>query len=67
MDPLNDLTSETHRLSSQARRAFLDGDPTKAQRFLYNLWNYLTVNIAGSAPEPNDSTKPATLLKDSKK
>ena len=55
MDPLNNLTSEAHRLASQARRAFLEVHPTKAYEHLTILWNFLTDELAGSAPEPCES------------
>jgi len=41
VDPLNDLTSEAHRIASQARRAFLEGHPVKASEFIEQLYLFL--------------------------
>jgi len=40
-DPLNDLTSETHRLAGKARRCFLEGHPTIAYEIIAELYNFL--------------------------
>lgn len=42
MDPLNNVTSEAHRLASQARRAFLEGHIETCKAELAELTNYLT-------------------------
>lgn len=41
IDPLNELTSEAHRLASQARRAFLEGHPETCKVHLSELTRFL--------------------------
>ena len=40
-DPLNELTSEAHRIASQARRCFLEGHPIEAYEYLGKLHSFL--------------------------
>jgi len=59
MDPLNDLTSEAHRLSSNARRCFLEGHPVEAKVILETLYDFLVDKIAGPVSdlcEPAESS-----------
>lgn len=57
MDPVNDLTSEVHRIASQARRAFLEGHPTESYEHLTNLRNFLIYELAGSVPSKCESAE----------
>ena len=40
-DPLNNLTSEAHRIASKARRCFLEGHPTIAYEQIAELYSFL--------------------------
>lgn len=42
MDPLNEISSEAHRLAIQARRAFLEGHPETCKETLSQLSDYLS-------------------------
>lgn len=44
-DPLNDLTSEAHRIASMARRCFLEGHPTIAYEQIAELHNFLDKEV----------------------
>jgi len=64
MDPLNDYTSEAHRLASQARRAFLEGHSNKAYEYLVTLSFFLTkssfINVSEPC-EPANTSGPSHL------
>ncbi len=57
-DPLNDLTSEAHRIASQARRCFLEGHPTDAYEHIGKLHSFLDDEVKSWAPAECKSTEP---------
>lgn len=58
MDPLNDLTSEAHRIASQARRCFIEGNPTSAYDLIGKLYNFLDDEVKSWAQAKCKSTEP---------
>ncbi len=61
MVPVNTLTSEAHRLSSKARRSFLEGHPVEARDILGKLYDFLDDEFGSKARdkcESDESSKP---------
>jgi len=57
-DPLNDITSETHRLASKARRCFLEGHPTIAYEIIAELYSFLDDEVKSWDRAKCKSTEP---------